>query len=106
MPGARPFCTRIGTCCSVGRSTPLNPMRARILHLSSNEVVDPVQTEAITRCLMRVRAGAGVCADTRPAIPATRGTAVKKVLRSIGANIPCRDYCEGRGRAADPFQPQ
>src|ERR1700681_4572030 len=92
MPGARPFCVRIGTCWAVGRSTPLKPIRARILHLSSNEVVEPVQTEAITLCLMRVRAGAGVCADRLRAVPAIRGTAaldkalVKNVLRSIGAN--------------------
>src|SRR5580704_13454707 len=85
MAGAKPFCVRIGTCWAVGRSTPLKPMRARILQRSSNVVVEPVQTEAITLCLTRPL-GAGVWADSRSAIPATRGAAapVKNVLRSIG----------------------
>src|SRR5215469_17355652 len=93
MAGARPFCVRIGACWAVGRSTPLKPMRERTLHRSSNESVEPVQTEAITLCLMRVRGAAGgVWADSWPAIPVTRGAAtpVKNVLRSIGVNIPCR----------------
>src|SRR5580658_4873865 len=92
MPGARPFCVRIDTCWAVGKSTPLKPMRARILHLSSKEVVEPVQTEAITLCLMRVRGVAGVWADSRSAIPVesvTKGAAmpVKNVLRSMRADI-------------------
>jgi hypothetical protein len=48
----------------MGRSTPLKPMRASILHLSSNELFIPVQTEAITLCFRRVRArvAGGACA--------------------------------------------
>src|SRR5580698_876478 len=101
MPGAKPFCIRIGTCWAVGRSTPLKPMRERILHLSSNEAVEPVQTEAITLCLRRPRGVAGVCADRVPAVPVIKGTAtpVKNVLRSIGATISCG---EGNRSALKP----
>src|SRR5277367_4539078 len=96
MVGVRPFCIRIGICWALGRSTPLKPMRARILHFSSNEAFEPVQTEFITLCLRRPRGAVGVCADgvcadRVPAVPAIKGTAApaKNVLRSIGANISC-----------------
>src|SRR5581483_10628049 len=78
-------------------------MRTRVLHLSSNESLEPVpQTEAITLCRMRARRGAGVWADSWPAIPVARGTAmlVKNVRRSIGCKYTTLEGTVLRGQVA------
>src|SRR5262245_2252280 len=83
----------MGTCSGVGRSTPLNPIFARILHRSSNDDVEPFpQTDAITLCLMGMRARAGVGAGEagagagrRAVTNGTAATLVRKSLLSMAA---------------------
>src|SRR5688572_31035440 len=59
--GESPYFFRIGTCCAVGRSTPLKPSFDRIWHRSSNENFVPPHTDVITLCLMGARVAGGFC---------------------------------------------
>src|SRR5262245_10487444 len=84
--GARPYCFRIGSCSGAGRSTPLKPIRARILHRSSKGSVDDVpHTEAMTLCLMGARR-AGACPCAAAALwlrGAAKGTAAMPARNSL-----------------------
>src|SRR4029078_13256558 len=64
MVGDRPYCFMVGICAAVGRSIPLNPIRASTLHLSSNMGVEFPQTELMTLCFRRTGLDAAgvVCA--------------------------------------------
>src|SRR5688572_20305459 len=84
--GARPYFLRIGTCCAVGRSTPLNPSLASTWQRSSNESFDWPQTEAMTLCLSGTRLGAAAAAGG--ACPA--GEALSDAAASGAAAMPAR----------------
>src|SRR4030095_356926 len=82
----------MGTCCGMGRSTPLNPMRASTLHRSSNESVEFPQTDAMTLCFRRVRrtALAWFCAACVIGAAMKGATAIpaRNCLRFMRGTIP------------------